>query len=430
MAPQDGTFGDLEKRATRSPRDERRGVVRGVAILCLAIFAVDLYVPTIVAMSGLYVVPILMSLWISRPRFTIGVASVCTLLGVVALIDGFLDASATQVPAHELITNHAVVLAGLWIVVSLGLMRLRVERELAESRETTATTLRSIADGVITTDIGGRVSFLNAVAEKLTGWSREQALGQPLESIFCVFEESPLTPPLEELEGRDEASSPPLMRAKLRTREGRLVQIEKSLAPIRDLEPQEDEPAERGSVVVFRDVSERARREEDMKRLAYRDELTGLPNRNSLTDRLALELAHARRNRGSLAVLFVDLDDFKGVNDSFGHHAGDELLRRVAARLRDALRECDTVARLGGDEFTVLLPGVGSTHDAKLVAEKLLQALAIPVAFEGQLLRTHASIGIAIHPRDGDDSETILRRADEAMYRAKSAGGACHASVA
>jgi diguanylate cyclase (GGDEF)-like protein/PAS domain S-box-containing protein len=270
---------------------------------------------------------------------------------------------------------------------------------------------------VITTDPNGCVAFLNPAAEDLIGVRQVQAIGQPLEAIFRLSDQQPLRAPLEELAELDLV--PEFSRARLMSFTGTSVAIETSRAPIRDADD-----TVHGSVVVFRDITERSRREEDMARRAYRDELTGLPNRTSLQDRLSLELAHARRNRESLALVFIDLDDFKTVNDSFGHAAGDELLRAIAARLRASLRECDTIARLGGDEFTVILPGIGGPRDAELVCDKLLEAIDAPVAFEGRAIRAHGSIGIAIFPHDGADAEQLLRRADEAMYRAKQRGGA------
>ena len=143
-------------------------------------------------------------------------------------------------------------------------------------------------------------------------------------------------------------------------------------------------------------------------------------------DRLELELAHARRSRDPLALLFLDLDDFKEVNDRFGHHAGDALLRSVARRLQECLREGDTVARLGGDEFTVVLPAISGAGGAARVAEKILDALARPEPYEGIELRTGVSIGIALYPdhvSHGGAAADLLRRADEAMYRAKELGG-------
>jgi diguanylate cyclase (GGDEF)-like protein len=157
-------------------------------------------------------------------------------------------------------------------------------------------------------------------------------------------------------------------------------------------------------------------------RQAYMDALTGLPNRELLRDRIGQELARSQRDGGRVALLFIDLDRFKNVNDSFGHSAGDALLRLAADRIRDRVRKTDTVARLGGDEFTVLVPGVHGPAHARGVAEQVLSAFAQPFALEGGDYFCSASLGIAISPDDGDGPEELLRNADTAMYRAKSSG--------
>jgi diguanylate cyclase (GGDEF)-like protein/PAS domain S-box-containing protein len=170
------------------------------------------------------------------------------------------------------------------------------------------------------------------------------------------------------------------------------------------------------------DITERKRAEERIRSLAYHDTLTGLPNRLLFADRLAVAVAQAHRQGQKLAVLFLDLDGFKVINDSLGHSLGDRLLEVVAERIQCALREGDTVARLGGDEFTLLLPGVSRAEDAAKVAEKILEALRQPVPIDGRDLYVTGSVGISVYPDDGGDSETLVRNADAAMYRAKDRG--------
>jgi diguanylate cyclase (GGDEF)-like protein/PAS domain S-box-containing protein len=170
------------------------------------------------------------------------------------------------------------------------------------------------------------------------------------------------------------------------------------------------------------DVTERKRAEERIRSLAYHDTLTGLPNRLLFADRLGLAVAQAHRLGQRLAVLFLDLDGFKLINDSLGHSLGDRLLEVVAERIQGALREGDTVARLGGDEFTLLLPGVSRAEDAPKVAEKILETLRQPVAIDGRELYVTGSVGISLYPDDGSDPETLVRNADAAMYRAKDRG--------
>ncbi len=169
-------------------------------------------------------------------------------------------------------------------------------------------------------------------------------------------------------------------------------------------------------------TAEQRRAEEQIKYLAYHDPLTGLPNRALLKDRLTVALAQARRKKRTLAVMFVDLDRFKLVNDTVGHAMGDHLLRKFAERLTRIVREGDSLARVGGDEFTVLLPEVSVPEDTELVAQRILEASREPLALAGHEFSVTASIGIAIYPDHGDDAIALLRNADAAMYRAKEEG--------
>jgi diguanylate cyclase (GGDEF)-like protein/PAS domain S-box-containing protein len=178
----------------------------------------------------------------------------------------------------------------------------------------------------------------------------------------------------------------------------------------------------RGAIGASLDITERKRAEEQIKSLAYHDVLTGLPNRRLFQDRLSVAVAQAHRSGQRLAVLYLDLDRFKPVNDSFGHAAGDRLIQVVAERLRTCVREGDTVARLGGDEFTLLLPGVSQVVDVARVAEKVLDTLRSPFQIDGREIFATASIGISLYPEDGQDVETLVKNADAAMYRAKQQG--------
>ncbi len=176
-------------------------------------------------------------------------------------------------------------------------------------------------------------------------------------------------------------------------------------------------------LALFRDITDEKQTQDQLHHQAYHDPLTGLPNRQLFNDRLGRALAYAQRNRGNLAVLFLDLDKFKNINDTYGHRIGDLLLQEVASRLKKSVRNEDTVARLGGDEFTLILH---DTHrgepDACETARRILESLSAPYCLENHEIRTTPSIGISIYPNDGKDAQTLVNKADAAMYQAKHEG--------
>ena len=174
---------------------------------------------------------------------------------------------------------------------------------------------------------------------------------------------------------------------------------------------------ERGILQAELDAAQKTK--EELRDLAYHDELTGLPNRSLLYDRLGLAITQSHRQASHLALLFLDLDDFKAVNDTFGHGSGDRLLVELAARVRSSVRAGDTVARFGGDEFIVLLDSVTGPEDAAGVAAKVLEAVRAPVRIEGHEVAIAASVGVSVYPRDGTSPDELVRSADAAMYRDK-----------
>ena len=190
-----------------------------------------------------------------------------------------------------------------------------------------------------------------------------------------------------------------------------------SFSPIRG-------PSGEVSAVVgfIRDITERKRAEEELAYMASHDALTGMPNRMLFNDRVTLALAYAQRNQQKLAVILLDLDYLKDVNDTLGHSVGDKLLRAVGERLTGLLRKSDTVARMGGDEFMLVLPETARAEDAAKIASKILEAIRRPFAFDGHEIHITTSIGIAMYPDDGEDADALMRDADMAMYRAKAKG--------
>jgi len=175
-------------------------------------------------------------------------------------------------------------------------------------------------------------------------------------------------------------------------------------------------------LALIHDITERKQMEETIRQMAYYDSLTGLPNRNLMNDRLAVVLAHATRDQEQVAIMFLDLDNFKIINDSLGHEAGDRLLQQASKRIKDSLRQADTVARMGGDEFIILAPGIRDSDDAAKLAQKLIDLLAQPFKIDDNELYIGCSIGISVFPNDGTEIKNLLKNSDLAMYRAKETG--------
>jgi diguanylate cyclase (GGDEF)-like protein/PAS domain S-box-containing protein len=293
------------------------------------------------------------------------------------------------------------------------------EDALFAERERAEVTLNSIGDAVLSTDVSGNVTYMNTVAEAMTGWSQAEAAGRPLEEIFKIINGSTREPsenPMA-LAVRQNRTVNLTANCILIRRDGRESPIEDSAAPIHDRHGRTT-----GAVIVFHDVSAARQMSAQLSHLAQHDFLTDLPNRLLLRDRLQQAISSARRRGGQVAVLFLDLDGFKHVNDSLGHSVGDRLLQEVAARLRRSVRRSDTVGRLGGDEFVVVLPELTALENASTSAAKLVAALALPYVIDADQLHVPASIGISVYPDDAEDADTLLGNADTAMYHAKQDG--------
>lgn len=297
-----------------------------------------------------------------------------------------------------------------------------MESLLRES-EQALVTLNSIGDAVVSTDVAGNVTYLNAVAEEMTGWSGSEASGRPLQDVVRIIDAESREPALDPLALaiRQDTTVGLSANCLLVRRDGRESAIEDTAAPIHDRHGQVT-----GAVIVFHDVGAAREMSLKMSELAQHDVLTGLPNRLLLNDRLACAIATARRHGRSFAVLFMDLDRFKRINDSLSHSAGDEVLQSVATRLVACVRDSDTVSRQGGDEFVILLSEVACPEDAAFSADKLLAAIAEPHRIAGEDLHVTASVGIAVYPADGADAETLLKKADLALLRAKARGRGSH----
>jgi diguanylate cyclase (GGDEF)-like protein/PAS domain S-box-containing protein len=306
----------------------------------------------------------------------------------------------------------------------IGMVHTAIARKSREGvlfcdKERALVTLNSIGDAVLSTDRHWCITFLNPVAEKLIGWTNAEAAGRQLTEVFQVINATTrerVVPCLEfEVKKGRTIILPP--NCVLVRRDGRESPIEDSAAPIHDRGG-----GIAGMVVVFHDVSEAQAMAQRMTHLAEHDILTSLPNRALLDDRLEQGIALAQRHSRRLAVLFIDLDHFKHINDSLGHLIGDQLLRAVALRITPCVRSSDTVSRQGGDEFIVLLSEVAHAEDAALIAEKIRLAVLEPYTIANHFLHLTTSIGASVYPEDGADPETLIQCADTAMYHAKEKG--------
>lgn len=290
---------------------------------------------------------------------------------------------------------------------------------LFEEKERAQVTLNSIGDAVISTDFRGRVSYLNMVAEQMTGWTQAEASGRALNDIFPLVDVNtgePISNPT--VRAIIENTTVGLEAAcELIQRHGGRIAVEASASPIHDRQG-----AVIGAVMVAHDVTAARELSQKLARLALHDNLTDVPNRALLNDRLAQAIERARRTGRAVALLYVDLDRFKTINDSLGHAVGDQLLQSAARRLLDCVRSTDTVSRHGGDEFVVLLAEVIQPQDAVICADKMIRALEAPHQIGTHELRVSASIGIATFPGDAQDAESLIRNADVAMYQAKTNG--------
>jgi diguanylate cyclase (GGDEF)-like protein/PAS domain S-box-containing protein len=304
-------------------------------------------------------------------------------------------------------------------VIGSMIERAAYAEALFEEQERAQVTLNSIGDAVVSTDVAGRVTYLNVVAEDLTGWSRNEAAGHPLEEVLQIIDattrQATQNTTMLAIRADKALALPP--NCVLIRRDGIEAAIEDSTAPIHDRRG-----AVTGAVMVFKDVSMARAMARKMTHLAQHDSLTNLPNRVLLSDRLREAIILSGRHQRKLSVLFLDLDRFKHVNDSMGHGVGDRLLQSVARRLFSCVRSSDTVGRQGGDEFVVLLWEVRRAEDAAVTAAKILEALREPHLIDGHELYVSGSIGIVTYPDDGADAETLMKKADLAMYYAKESG--------
>lgn len=341
----------------------------------------------------------------------------------LVVLTGFDDESlavqALQEGAQDYLVKGQIETRGLLRALRYAVERKVMEDALFVEKERAQVTLQSIGDAVISTDISGNITFLNLVAERMTGWTGEDAVGRPMAEVFRILDATTreaIPNPIDLALGQDRTVHLP-SNCLLVRRDGFEIPIDDAISPIHDREAKVT-----GAVIVFRDVSAARVMALQMTHSAEHDFLTGLPNRLLLNHRIGQAIGSAPRHMKQVAVLFLDLDGFKHINDSLGHPIGDKLLQSIGKRLLDCVRAWDTVSRQGGDEFVVLLSGADRPEDAAVVAKRMLQAVAEAHSIDQHELHVTTSIGVSVYPDDGRDAETLIKNADTAMYQAKENG--------
>jgi diguanylate cyclase (GGDEF)-like protein/PAS domain S-box-containing protein len=340
---------------------------------------------------------------------------------VLILCDADTEAMARKAvqrgAQHYLLKEQADGYRLRWTVRSM--MDRCVAEAVALENEIANATLNSIGEAVLRTDNNGNITYLNRFAEKLTGWLRDEALGLPVADVLRLIDSASgatVDNAVAAVLQGDRTANVEIcsIQCTLVRRDGAEFGIEDRVAIV-------DDPAGRviGTVMTIRDVSVARAASREISHVAQHDTLTNLPNRTLFNDRLTQAISLADRQRKKLAVLFVDLDQFKRINDSLGHAMGDKLLRSVAGRLMSCVRRSDTVCRLGGDEFVILLTQVEHAEDAAISARKILRAVAAPHIVDDKSLDISVSIGGSTYPADGLDVESLMSQADAAMYEAK-----------
>jgi diguanylate cyclase (GGDEF)-like protein/PAS domain S-box-containing protein len=273
--------------------------------------------------------------------------------------------------------------------------------------------LEWMPDGVVVCDADGRISFVNREVEAMTGYRRDELLGRKVELL--------VPPGLRAAhiihrrrfysQGIARTMGAPDVDFKLRRKDGAVVPVDIALGPVGSQ-----------TVAVIRDMTDRRTMEEALEHRALHDPLTELANRSLFFDRLRQSIHAAQREGGQVALVMLDLDRFKGVNDEYGHAVGDEVLREMGMRLGSGLRATDTAARIGGDEFAWILPRVSSRDSVHRTLQKRLALVRGPLNIHGHELQIGISAGVALYPEDGRDADTLMRHADSAMYDAKRQG--------
>jgi diguanylate cyclase (GGDEF)-like protein/PAS domain S-box-containing protein len=352
-------------------------------------------------------------------RRTIAIASRTPIVVLSGSDDESLAVEAMQRGAQDYLIKGQLEARELIRALRYAIERKLIEEALFAEKERAQVTLDSIGDGVICTDLEGNITFLNRGAETMTGWSLAEILQKPMTEVIQILDSTTraASPNLLERTKLRDRIQPHSSSSLLVRRNGDGIPVEDSVSPIRDRVGEIV-----GFVYILRDVSATRAMKEQITHSAHHDFLTGLPNRLLLNDRITQSIGLARLHGHHLAVLFLDLDGFKHVNDSLGHPKGDRLLQAIGASLVGSIEAPVTVSRQGGDEFVVLVPEVTNAVDVTTIALRMLKAVEAAHIEDHHDLRITTSIGVSIYPNDGTDAETLIKNADTAMYQAKDGG--------
>ena len=298
--------------------------------------------------------------------------------------------------------------------------RKQAEEALRQSEERYRTILEDILEGCYECDLQGNFTFFNNSFCKILGYSPEEISGSNYKKYVYEEHAEKFNHIFNNVFTSGVSNS--CFDCIVTNKEGLKKNVELSVSLIKTVDA---EPV--GFRGVMRDITERKKNEEIIAFMAFHDPLTGLPNRRLFDDRISVALEYVKRTKKKLAVLLMDLDKFKEINDTLGHQMGDKLLKEVSIRINELLRKSDTLARMGGDEFMILLlPEIKGQEDIIIVADRIIQCFSDPYTCDGKNLLITASMGIAIYPDHGENAETLVSRADIAMYQAKKAGGNCY----
>ncbi len=315
-------------------------------------------------------------------------------------------------------TGHGLLwLAGVTLIATAGIRARRRARACIAAnghRRLVAQAFDETSEAIVITNAQGQVTAVNRAFTEITGYDVADALGRDPRFLRSGRHDDAFYAQI-----RESLASAGHWRGEIwhRRKNGELFPSWLAISRLRDEAGLSDH-----HIGIFSDISRQKRDAERIRFLAYYDPLTGLPNRTLLADRVAKAIARSNRQGSRLALLFLDLDGFKHINDSFGHLTGDTLLRMIGERLKQTIRDADTLARYGGDEFVLLLAEVDDVDHACAAAQRCLDSLSTPLCIDGQKIGVTPSIGISVYPEDGDSFDLLVRNADTAMYHAKEAG--------